>query len=59
MAVNPLVTKVMPGRLHTASGDAVETDEIVWVTRAGGVQWLRDTGLALDRDGFIRVSDTL
>lgn len=35
------------------------TDEIVWVTSAGGAPWLRDTGLALDADGFINVTDTL
>ncbi|TFH85969.1 selenide, water dikinase SelD [Billgrantia azerbaijanica] len=34
-------------------------DEIVWVTDAGGAAWLRDTRLALDDDGFIRVDATL
>jgi selenide,water dikinase len=56
---NAAVTQVMPGRLQTASGEVVEADEIVWVTRAGGAAWLRDTGLALDPDGFIQVADTL
>ncbi len=37
----------------------MDADEIVWVTRAGGAPWLRATGLALDADGFIQVSDTL
>ncbi|WP_029528247.1 selenide, water dikinase SelD [Polaromonas glacialis] len=56
---NAAVTQVMPGRLQTASGEVVEADEIVWVTRAGGAAWLRDTGLALEPDGFIQVADTL
>jgi len=56
---NAAVTQVMPGRLQTASGEVVEADEIVWVTRAGGAPWLRDTGLALEPDGFIQVADTL
>ena len=36
-----------------------EHDEIIWVTQAGGAPWLRDTGLALDRHGFIEVERSL
>ena len=53
------VTQVAQGKLQTASGEVVDADEIVWVTRAGGAAWLKDTGLALDADGFIQVNDTL
>ena len=53
------VDQVSATRLRTARGDTVDADEIVWVTRAGGAPWLRDTGLALDADGFIQVRDTL
>ncbi len=53
------VNQVSAARLHTAGGDTVDADEIVWVTRAGGAPWLRETGLALDADGCIQVSDTL
>ena len=53
------VTQVSPGRLMAASGEVVDADEIVWVTRAGGAAWLKDTGLALDADGFIQVNDHL
>ena len=56
---NAAVTQVMPGRLQTASGEVIDADEIVWVTRAGGAPWLKDTGLALDPEGFIQVTDTL
>jgi selenide,water dikinase len=56
---NAAVTQVTPGRLQTAAGEVVDADEIVWVTRAGGAAWLRDTGLALDADGFIQVTDNL
>ncbi|MCM8612998.1 FAD-dependent oxidoreductase [Accumulibacter sp.] len=34
-------------------------DEAIWVTRARGATWLRDSGLAVDGDGFLRVGDTL
>ncbi len=53
------VSQVSAGRLQTAKGEALNADEIVWVTRAGGAAWLKDTGLALDAEGFIRVKDTL
>ena len=56
---NAAVVQVMPGRLQTASGEVIDADEIVWVTRAGGAEWLKGTGLALDPDGFIQVADTL
>ncbi len=53
------VNQVMAGRLQTISGEVIDADEIVWVTRAGGAAWLQDTGLALDADGFVQVLDTL
>jgi selenide,water dikinase len=56
---NAAVTQVSAGRLQTSSGEWVDADEMVWVTRAGGAAWLQDTGLALDADGFIQVTDTL
>lgn len=56
---NAEVDRVSAARLHTAGGEAVDADEIVWVTRAGGARWLRETGLALDADGCIQVADTL
>ena len=53
------VKRVSAQRLETASGESFDSDEIVWVTRAGGAPWLKDTGLALDAEGFIQVQDTL
>ena len=47
------------GSLTTDSGTRFDADEVMWVTRAGGAAWLRDSGLELDSDGFIRVNDTL
>lgn len=56
---NARVERVAGGELHTSSGQVVGADEIVWVTRASGAPWLRETGLALDAAGFIEVTDTL
>ena len=53
------ITRVEAGQLTTASGLTVKADEVVWVTRAGGAPWLRDTGLKLDGEGFVAVQDTL
>ena len=53
------VVKVSPGCLHTRDGRTFDADDTLWVTQAGGPQWLRDTGLAVNEAGFIRVSDTL
>lgn len=53
------VQQVKQGVLVTESGQSVETDEVLWVTRAGGPEWLKETGLALDDGLFLRVRDTL
>ncbi|WP_273427170.1 selenide, water dikinase SelD [Marinobacter sp.] len=53
------VQKVQEGLLHTESSKSLQVDEVLWVTRAGGPEWLKDTGLALDDGLFIRVRDTL
>ncbi|MDO6442351.1 selenide, water dikinase SelD [Marinobacter sp. 2_MG-2023] len=53
------VEKVGAGLLRTAAGETLQTDEVLWVTRAGGPSWLEETGLALDEGLFLRVRDTL
>jgi selenide, water dikinase len=57
--VNAAVNQVCAGSLQTASGETLDADEIIWVTRAGGAPWLKQTGLALDDEGFIQVNDNL
>ena len=57
--VNAEVNQVNAGALHTASGLQLDADEIIWVTRAGGAAWLKQTGLQLDKEGFVEVKDTL
>jgi selenide, water dikinase len=37
----------------------IALDEVFWTTRAAPAAWLADTGLALNPEGFIRVTDTL
>ena len=47
------------GVLITSKGQELQADEIIWVTRAGGAAWLKNTGLKLDAEGFVQVKDTL
>ena len=48
-----------PGVLHTAEGAAHEFDEVLWVTQAGAQEWLAESGLAVDENGFAAVRPTL
>ncbi len=57
--VGRAVTQVGSDALTTDDGARHDADEVVWVTQAGGAAWLKETGLALDDKGFIRVLDTL
>jgi selenide, water dikinase len=60
---NAEVKQVSKGKLqatsNNATGETLDADEIIWVTRAGGAAWLQQTGLDLDAEGFIKVQDTL
>ncbi len=57
--VNAAVAAVDDQGLTTINDKHHLADEVIWVTRAGGASWLKDTGLALDANGFIEVTDTL
>src|SRR5436190_6419707 len=53
------VREVEPGRLLLADGAPLEADEILWTTQARPAAWLAETGLALERRGFLKVEPTL
>ena len=53
------VVAVSESGLRTASGWEGEFDEVVWVTKAAAAEWLRTSGLATDREGFVRVDECL
>ena len=57
--VGQAVTQVWAGCLQTASGQVFDADEVIWVTQAGAAPWLRETGLALDENGFVAVNEQL
>jgi selenide,water dikinase len=53
------VDRVEPGALHLQTGARIALDEILWTTQAAPAPWLRETGLALDERGFVRVTPAL
>jgi selenide,water dikinase len=58
VADNPVV-RVEAGRLITENGAEIDFDEALWVTEAAGAPWLADTGLPLDKRGFVLIDDSL
>lgn len=57
--VNAEVVQLSGHTLLTQQGLHLHADEIVWVTQAGGAAWLKNTGLELDKRGFLNVGPTL
>ena len=51
--------KVFDLGLELSNGNRLELDEILWVTGASAPAWLRESGLAVDDDGFILANDCL
>ena len=56
---NAEITGVSDSQVTTDMGKTYHADEILWVTQAGGADWLRQTGLALDEHGFIKTNEYL
>ena len=53
------VLEVGAGFVRTADGRTHPIDETLWTTQAAAAPWLAQSGLAVDGDGFVRVSSTL
>ena len=53
------VVEVGAGFLCTADGRTHAIDETLWTTQAAAAPWLARSGLAVDDEGFIRVTSTL
>ena len=59
LALGKAAVRVADGHVECSDGTRVACDECVWCTNAGAQSWLRDTGLSLDTNGFVRVKTTL
>ena len=53
------VTHVDARGITRDDGTRIALDEILWVTQAAAAGFLRDSGLAVTDDGFVRVDETL
>jgi selenide, water dikinase len=49
------VVRVEPDRLVCASGQEIAHDVLLWVTNAAAPPWIRESGLATDESGFVKV----
>lgn len=57
--VSSKVTRLEKDCLQTENGDMFKAHETFWVTQAAGPAWMKETGLALDENNFIKVTETL
>jgi selenide, water dikinase len=53
------VTAVHAAQLVLRDGSRHAFDEVLWVTAAGAAPWLRQSGLAVDQQGFVAIGDSL
>jgi selenide,water dikinase len=53
------VVEVQADRVRCESGLEVACDRLFWVTQASAAPWIRESGLATDERGFMRVNDCL
>ncbi|MBI3371283.1 MAG: FAD-dependent oxidoreductase [Betaproteobacteria bacterium] len=59
LRVDTRIAGVEPGFVTGASGRREAFDAVVWVAGAAPQPWFRNSGLGLDKDGFILVDATL
>jgi len=53
------IVEVQQGSLRDAAGATHAADEILWTTEAAAAAWIRESGLAADDHGFVRIRPTL
>lgn len=53
------VTRVKPHQVQCESGLSIDCNHVFWVTQATAPQWIKESNLSTDEQGFILVSDTL
>ena len=52
-------TQVNEDKVELDNGEAIQSDAIIWATHASAPTWYKESGLAVDERGFIRVNDSL
>jgi len=56
---NSRVSEVRADSVETENGQSFAADAVIWVTSASAPDWPRESGLAVDERGFIRVNRQL
>ncbi len=56
---NARVIEVADGKLLLEEGERIACDAVLWATQGTPPPLLRDSGLTVDADGFLRVKETL
>lgn len=59
LALNQTVTAITAEHIQCQDGSRFDSNFTVVATHAGAPPWLAQTGLALDKDGFVEVNDCL
>jgi len=59
LSVDTRVVRVEAGRLLGNNGESLSFDTLFWCTNARAGHWLKETGLAVDAEGFIVVNQHL
>jgi len=54
-----LANRYGEGQVTSEDGRSVPCDEVFWVTQAGVQSWPGESGLDVDANGFVKVTDTL
>ena len=57
--VNSMVTQVEQGRVHCRSGATIEFDCLFWAVNAAPPEWIVESGIETDAEGFVLVNDCL
>ena len=51
--------RVIQNTIELDSGESLHADAIIWATHASAPTWYKESGLAVDERGFIKVNDSL
>ncbi len=51
--------RVIQNNIELDSGESLHADAIIWATHASAPTWYKESGLAVDERGFIKVNDSL
>ncbi|MEJ2115996.1 MAG: FAD-dependent oxidoreductase [Gammaproteobacteria bacterium] len=51
--------RVNENTIELVNGESIQADAIIWATHASAPTWYKESGLAVDEQGFIKIDDSL